>query len=94
VFQHSNKRHKAYQLSIEYQTKKGKKKTKTVRRGGRKVQSTDLETKKVKTRRVGARYDDIREGLESYGYVYLTISEKMRLAIVKRARKIISRKLK
>ena len=94
VFQHSSKRHKSYQLSIEYQTKKGKKKTKTVRRGGRKVQSTDLQTKKVKTRRVGARYDDIREGLESYEYFYLTISEKMRLAIVKRARKIISRKLK
>lgn len=93
-FQHSNKKHKAYQLEIDYTTKRGKKKKKTVRRGGKLVRSTDLKTRKVKTRRVGARYDDIRKGLESYGYDYLSITQKLRLKIVNRARKLISRKLR
>lgn len=94
VFEHSNKRHKAYQLVIDYVTKKGKKKSKTKRVGGRRVQYTDLKSKKVRSKRVGAQYKDIQKGLESYGYDYLTVTKKLRLKIVNKARKIILKKIK
>lgn len=94
VFEHSNKRHKAYQLEIEYTTKRGKKKKKTRRTGGRVIKYSDLKTKKTRSKRVGPKYKDIQTGLESYGYNYLSITDKLRLKILKTARKLLLRKVR
>lgn len=92
-FQNSNKRRKPYRVTQEYTTKRGKKKTRTIRTG-RKVQFTDLETRKTRTRLLGARFSDIQDGLISSGYDYLEVTKSLRLKIRRTASRIISKALR
>ena len=93
VFEHSNKRHKPYKERIDYVTKKGEKKSKFKTRR-RRIDYTDLETKQVKKKTVRTSYKVIQKGQESYGYDYLSLTDKMRLKIKNKISKLIIKTLR
>lgn len=92
TFQNSSKRAKPYRVTQNYTTKRGKKKSRTVRIG-RRLSSTDLKTKKTRTRIIGSRFSDIQKGLIANGYDYLEITKSLRLKIRKRATKLLRKAL-
>ncbi len=93
IFEHSNKKHKPYRVRVDYTTKKGEKKSK-IKTQTRKVDYSDLETRGLKKKTVRTSYKVIQKGQESNGYDYLSLTDKMRLKIVKKVSKLIIKTLR